>query len=60
MREHFDLCRDVTIFLVIAFVAYPFAYLGVGGTPALIGKIVCGVSLILAILSFCVKRPPNV
>ena len=59
MRDHFELCRDVTTFLIIAFVSYPFAYMGVTGTPALIGKVICDVSLFFAFLCFCVKRPPH-
>ncbi len=58
MRENLPLVRDVLTFLIIALVAYPFAFLGVGGEAATLGKIVCGMSCILALLSFTVKRPP--
>lgn len=60
MREHYDLCRDITIFLVIAFVAYPFAYMGVSGPAEMIGKIISITALVFAVICFAVKRPPPV
>ena len=60
MRDHLPLVRDVTTFLVIAFVAYPFGFLGATGTAELVGKVVCGISIVLALLCFAVKRPPSV
>jgi len=58
MREHLPLLTDVVTFLIIALVAYPFAFLGVAGEPAVIGKIVCGMSIVLAVLCLVIKRPP--
>jgi uncharacterized membrane protein YtjA (UPF0391 family) len=60
MREHLPLWTDVITFLIIALVAYPFAFLGVSGEVANVGKIVCAVSVVCAALSFAVKRPPSV
>lgn len=58
MREHLPLFTDIVTFLIVALVAYPFAFLGVNGEAAILGKVICGMSLILAVLCCAVKRPP--
>jgi uncharacterized membrane protein YtjA (UPF0391 family) len=48
---------DALTFGLIAFVAALFGFSGLSQNVALIGKIVCAVSIVLVALSLVVKRP---
>ncbi len=52
------LLMDVLTFFLIALVAALFGFSQTAGTPMLVGRVVCGISSVLAALAFVVKRPP--
>jgi uncharacterized membrane protein YtjA (UPF0391 family) len=58
MSRYLLMLEDAATFLAIALVAAVFAFSGVGGSAAVIAKIVFSVSLVSSVLSFVVRRPP--
>lgn len=59
MEKTKSILMDVFTFSLISIAAAIFGFSGIGAASALVGRIICAVAAVLALLAIVVKRPES-